>query len=215
MPPRDELISSYGPLVRSIADDIARKLGFQGDREDLVAAGFEGLLQAHARFDPDRGAKFSTYAHYRIRGAIVEQVRNSSRLPRSAHDLAKRLALAELVAEQAGEDRARSPGGDAADEAVATAIHDLLGQLTMSYVTAAVADQERGTTPEESVLSQLELARVRKVVAGLPEREQRVIRGVYFAEEPLDDIGAELGVSRGRVSQLHTQALDLLRKRLG
>lgn len=215
MPPRDELIESYGPLVRSIADDVARKLGFERDREDLVAAGFEGLLDAHARFDPAKGAKFSTFAHYRIHGAIVDQVRNSSRLPRSAQALAKRLALAGLVAEQAGEQRAQRPDADAAEDALADAIHDLLGQLTTSYVTAAVADEERGGTPEEAVLSQLERARVRKVVGGLPEREQRVIRGVYFAEEPLDDIGSELGVSRGRVSQLHSQALDLLRKRLG
>lgn len=84
----------------------------------------------------------------------------------------------------------------------------------MASIAVASADPERGGTPEEHLLSELERRRVRKAVSLLPPREARVVSAVYFEDLALDDLGRELSLSRSAVSRIHTKGLELLREKL-
>lgn len=192
----EELIAEHHKMVLGLAGRLRRELSLSGDLEDLIAFGFGGLLEAERRYDPSRGVRFRTFAYYRVRGAMLDGVRKMAYLPRRAHERLK--AEAERVP-------------TAAPTALDKAFTRMSANLTSaSPVQGSFAEE----SPESALLKNESIERLLGALARLPERERAVIRGHYFEGRPLDDLAAELGVSKSWASRIHTQALGALRAAL-
>jgi RNA polymerase sigma factor for flagellar operon FliA len=222
---RDQLILSYVYLVKYIAGRLA--IFFQGyyEQEDLISAGIPGLIDAIDRYNPDRGAKFETFATIKIRGAILDWVRSFSWAPRSVYSEARRVdeAIAQLEQELG-----RTP-----DDAEVAACLGLSAEQyshlleRIAPVTLLALDdirlQKNGAyEPDdphrdtEAVVEKLALEEMKQDLAAgisrLPEKEQLVISLYYYSGLTLKEIGKVLGVTESRVSQLHTKAVLRLRQ---
>ncbi|MFN9065764.1 MAG: sigma-70 family RNA polymerase sigma factor, partial [Bdellovibrionales bacterium] len=112
---KDELISEYSPLIKFIAQKIAVRLPSNIELDDLISAGVIGLMDAIEKYDPTRDNKFKTYAEFRVRGAILDELRSQDWVPRSIRDKAKILDKTMINLEQ---ELGRSPS----DEEVAKAL---------------------------------------------------------------------------------------------
>jgi len=210
----EEFVEEFRPLVASIAYKVRDQFDLNSDFDDLLAAGMAGLVEARRRFDPERGVQFNTFAYYRIRGAIIDEVRRSARVSRRAHALMKAAEAGDTIAEQVGESRSALPDA-AKKESAAAALQDTLGKLTAAYVISAVGpDEDAETSPEEDLLAEEQKARVREYIQHLPEREQKLIVGFYFEGRRFDHVAEELGISKSWASRLHSKALAQLKKAL-
>lgn len=200
------------PMVEQLARELRAEFGLRSELEDLVAFGHQGLLEASRRFDPSRGVELRTFAYYRVRGAILDGVRQMADLPRRAHEARRREAALGAVTERHATE---ADGAYAADAVVD--FYELVGDLCASYVVSAATPTSQSAaeeTPEAQLLGELDRARVRRAVGALGERERVVIHGMYFEDRPLAELGAELGVSRSVASRIHTHALGQLRRAL-
>ncbi|HTQ36243.1 MAG TPA: RNA polymerase sigma factor FliA [Steroidobacteraceae bacterium] len=216
----DELVMRHADLVKRIAYHLAGRLPSSVDVEDLIQAGMIGLLEAAAHYVADRGASFETYAGIRIRGAMIDALRQLDWAPRSVHRRAREVADAMRSVE-------RERGRAASDAEIAAAMnipleeyHGIVQdaaacQISSLEEVAGVAD-----IPGAECDPLLEAERgdlrtsVAAAIAALPERERLVMSLYYDDELNLKEIGAVLGVSESRACQLHGQALLRLRGRL-
>lgn len=203
-------------MVRKIALRVRAELDLTCELDDLIAFGFHGLLEARGRFDPTRGVQFGTFAHYRVRGAVLDGVRKMAYLPRRVHQKRRAAEAIDWELEARGEARAATPEAKADAEATLAAIDDVLGKISASFMLAAVGQDEGAApeSPEEQLIEASERERVRSALAVLPERERVVVQGMYFEGRNLDDIGAQLGISKSWACRIHTKALGLLREAL-
>lgn len=206
--------AAHDDLVRGIAVKLAAENGFEDEVDELVQWGAQGFLEAQTRFDESKGIPFEAFAYYRVRGAVLDGIRELSPFQRQGMAVARRAALTDAQLEDGLEERVASGDAEVDGLMLSRALDTLLSQLTIATVAAAAAAPERGSTPDEILLSDLERRRVRKAVGAIGGREARVLQGVYFEDLPLDELGTELGLSRSAVSRIHTKALDLLREKL-
>jgi len=189
-PTREEL-TLYMPLVHQVVTRILRKLPPNVLRDDLVAAGTIGLIDALRR-SADRSAGFDWYARIRIRGAVVDELRAQDWLSRRARNRASK-------AQAQGESGGTSfVGFDDLPEARALALAD-----------------ETVTGPHHAVEQRMQRQALERAVAELPEREASIVAWHYFEGVAFKDIAARLGVSEPRISQLHARAMGRLRELLG
>jgi RNA polymerase sigma factor for flagellar operon FliA len=180
-----------------------------------------GLAQAARSWDPARGASFERHAATRIRGALLDELRDADWASRSVRSRARRL-------QRAGEDltarlgRAPSPAELAAELGTdAQTVHQLLGDLhraTVLNYESIVADGEADDllpsgerAPDHVLVDRERRAYLSDAVLALPERLRAVVIGYFYQERPMLEIAAELGVTESRVSQLRAEALILLR----
>lgn len=226
MPVDDEatLVSRHAPLVKRIALHLSARLPPHVDLNDLIQSGMIGLLDAARHFQGDRGASFETYAGIRIRGAMIDELRQGDWAPRSVHRRMREVAEAIREIEQA-------TGREAQDTEIADrldlpmdAFQRLMQDATQCQVLSLDATSEEGDArfdvpdPQVSPLQSLEHVEFRQALAHeigeLPEREKLVLALYYDEQLNLKEIGAVLSVSESRVCQLHGQALLRLRSRL-
>jgi RNA polymerase sigma factor for flagellar operon FliA len=217
----NEFVRQYEPFVRGIAKHTSAQLEIDGVLEDLVAAGFEGLLEARARFDPARGVAFKSFAYYRVRGAVIDAIRQNAYLPRRAYARLKAAEALDLESEQNAEQRAVADAGAGAKardaEVSLRAIDGILGRVAAAYATAAGSEddpQPEPDDPERALLSRERKDRMRKVLDALPEPERTLIQGHYLQDRRFDEIAKELGLSKSWASRLHTRALERMRELL-
>ena len=208
-------------LVDAIAKKILRVIGPSLELDELRSYGREGLLDATRRFDPSRGVPFRGYASFRVRGAILDGVRSSSRLPRRTHERLKALGAAHLVSEGAAEDAfaPAAPGATPTDAERAIDEH-LAAMATAMAVgllsTTAFGDEgdripvAADAGPEEALGRAELLSVVEKALAELPENEATLVRRHYFEGERFDHVAKELGLSKSWASRLHTRAIQRL-----
>ncbi len=211
-----EFIEENEPLVRKLALRIRAQLELTTDLEDLIAYGFRGLVEARDRFDPSRGVQFATFAHYRVRGAILDGVRQMAYLPRRIHAQRKAAEAFDRAAESVAEQRAASPGERADMAATLEAMDDVLGRTSAAFVISVLGQSQEDAppAPDDEVSSSRERARVAAALDVLPERERALIEGYYFHDRTLEELGSEMGISKSWASRLHTRALGLLRDAL-
>lgn len=227
---KDQLIQEYAPLIRYIAQKIAVRLPSNIELDDLISAGVIGLMDAIDKYDPSRDNKFKTYAEFRIRGAILDELRAQDWVPRSIRDKAK---LLDRTMVQLEADLGRSP----TDEEIAKALnvsvdefHDLVNQVRPVSLLSIDDSQTFSNTDKKSILNllegsklnnpynQLNIKTIKEVVARaieeLPERQRLVLSLYYYEDLNLKEIGQVLRVTESRVSQLHAQAVQRLRAKL-
>jgi RNA polymerase sigma factor for flagellar operon FliA len=221
-------IDQYGPLVRRVAAQLIAKLPANVEFDDLVQAGMIGLFDALSRYQANQGAQFETFAMQRVRGAMLDELRGSDWLPRSVRRNQRTIEGAVRRLEQR---LRRSPSDTEIAAELGMPIgeyHLLLGEARGSQLIyldeLGGDDSEEGFLDRYSVAEETDsLARLRDerfradLMAGieaLPEREKQVMGMYYEQEMNLKEIGAVLGVTESRVSQLHSQAVARLRAKL-
>lgn len=204
----EAFIRQYNGFVRSVVLQTRRQIDVDVDLDDLLAYGFEGLLDARRRFEPERGVKFRSYAYYRVRGAVIDGIRAMMPMPRRAHDRMK----AAIALDSVGED-VQDAGAGTERPAVAEAVRQvdaILGSMAAAYCVASAADPDDVETPELAAVDKERRERTRAAIATLPEREAALIRGHYLEGRSFDSIAAELGLSKSWASRLHSRALKTL-----
>lgn len=217
-------------LVEHIVNRVAANLPATYSRDDLVQTGTLGLISATVRYDPSAGTAFSTFAGRRIEGAIIDLLRQADWAPRSVRALERRLVAAEQRADQAGaigpaqvaQRLARDLGVEPED------IERLRGDIDRARIEsldrpvsgedaavplASTVSNGRALT-EETVADQEMIGYLRDGVALLPERHRIVVVGYYYEGKSMTELGALLGVTQSRASQLKDEALTLLRNGL-
>jgi RNA polymerase sigma factor for flagellar operon FliA len=216
----DGLVVRHAELVKRIAYHLVGRLPASVEVDDLIQAGMIGLLEAAANFTADRGASFETYAGIRIRGAMIDALRQLDWTPRSVHRKAREVATAirEIEAEHGREARDAEIAGHmglsledyhkVVQDSASCHVSSLDEQPMASDVVDRCADPLRET---QDFAFRTALA---EAIAGLPERERLVMSLYYDDEMNLKEIGAVLEVSESRVCQLHGQALVRLKARL-
>ena len=223
---RDITLRRHLPLVRCIARALAAFKPPRVEFDDMLSWGVEGLLDAYERYRPERQVSFKTYAAFRIRGMILDRLREEDHLPRRVRDISTRCEkthtrLANLLQREPREDElAAALGMDLPTwHAFRGARHQ--GQL-VSIEELATAP-EGATGPSSNRLSGYEsdpcvaaitrerMTLVSKAVARLTTQEQTIMGLYYGLDRTMKDVGQAIGLSEARVSQLHAQGLARLR----
>jgi len=223
---RNGLVLKHYALVQRIARQIHSRLPNSVELDDLTSVGVVGLIESMARFNPERGVPFDTYARHRIRGAILDALRAVDWVPHSVRRKAQAI-------ERARRDL-RSTGGQLpSDKAIAARLgiglpeyrsllrDSEIRQLLSLDAPAAndnptpLIEQVSDDNDVEQMAAQLELhGQVVDAIGQLPEREAKAIRLYYLQEMPLKSVGVELGVTESRACQLCGQGIKRLRRRL-
>jgi RNA polymerase sigma factor for flagellar operon FliA len=216
---RDRLVEENLDLVRSIAGKLKRSLGRNLDLDELVAYGSKGLVEAASRFDSGKGVTFSTFAYYRIRGAMLDGLRTMGWYSRGdyARYRAEERANEYLHNLAERKDAAGAPAGQARDAATTLEeIAEILSGVATVHITsleAAAGVTDERLPPPDQQLERMHLhARARRALDKLPEKERRLLQLHYFEDRNLEVAGVELGLSKSWASRLHARAVDRLRK---
>ena len=224
---REEVLRRYLPLVRRVVQRIASRKPPHIELEDLVSWGIVGLLDAMDKYDPRKEALFSTYAQFRIRGAILDHLRSLDWIPRSVRQKA-------TVIEKACRQLEGRFGRPASEEEIAAhiglslrAYQEMVGKVgemslfSLEDVGFGAGDErllregvEGGDDPAAALLSGERVRLLAEAIKRLPEREQTVISLYYQEQLTMKEVGGVLGLTESRVSQIHSQAMVRLRLRL-
>jgi RNA polymerase sigma factor for flagellar operon FliA len=225
---RDQLITEYLPYVKRIVQRLAVHLPSTVDIDDLMNVGVIGLIQAVDRYDPRRDNKFMTYAIFRIKGAVLSELRARDFLSRSNRRKIRELESAYLRVQQ-------KLGREAEDNEVAKELGVNLEQIhrtkqmsSISFISLeelGVSSREEKekllsylVNKDDDALSMTKLKELKAALAGaideLPEKERLVISLYYLEELTMKETGKVLGITESRVSQIHSQAVMHLRTKL-
>lgn len=227
----EELIFEHLPLIKYLAGRFAGRLPASLDQEDLVVAGIIGLIEAAQRFDPSRNIQFKTFAEFRIRGAMLDELRNLDWVPRSVREKAAKLEKAMIELEN-------RLGRPAEDEEIAKelgisleAYYRLLEEVKgITFVDIEALKRKIEDLQEDDLVELLpdsgendpfdklglkELGEaLAQAISELPEKERLVITLYYYENLTMKEIGKVLGYTESRISQLHSKALLRLRAKL-
>lgn len=216
-----ELVRRGLDVVPGVVAAMTARFPRHVDRAELVRAGSLGVVEAACRYDPSRGVPFERYAAWRVRGAVLDAVRSADWTPRSVRAAARRIELVEgALTARFGRrptpaEIGRELGLDAAkvERIRATAAQGVVGHLDTDDGSAGPVDESQ---PEPTAaLERIELlGYLHDAIDSLSDRHRRVILGQFEEGRTTIDLAVELGVSRSRVSQLRTEALAELRRRI-
>ncbi len=227
---KDEIVIEYAPLVKYIAQKIASRLPSNIELDDLISCGVIGLMDAIKKFDPSRDNKFKTYAEFRIRGSVLDELRSQDWVPRSIREKAK------LVERTYAKLESRL-GRPATDEEMCKELkltqdefYDLLNKAKSvsllniddsttfnrgdKKLMAGLMENNRSNNPFSLVSYKNSRDKIKEGILSLPEKQRLVLSLYYYEDLNLKEIGQVLAVTESRVSQLHTQAIMKLRSKL-
>jgi len=221
---RETLIIENAHLIKYIAGRLSIYFGSNVEYDDLVSFGVFGLIDAIDKYDINKGVKFETYASLRIRGAIIDNIRELDWVPRSLRQKGKEL---EKVYSDLENELGRSPTDQEAADKMglnATEFHKFLNEASISTLVSLeevveqnneFGDDSRFEDSGENPAKQAEFSELRDILVHeidkLSEKEKTVISFYYFEELTLKEISAIMKVSESRISQLHTKAISKLR----
>tara|TARA_B100001964_G_scaffold213658_1_gene250692 strand:+ start:1035 stop:1793 length:759 start_codon:yes stop_codon:yes gene_type:complete len=221
---REEVIKQYSPMIKYVANRIAMRLPPHIEVDDLISVGVLGLIDAITKYDPTRGAKFKTYAEFRVRGAILDELRSMDWVPRSVRQKASNV---DSVVQKLQSKLGRPPE----DEEVAGEMGISLDQFfdtlnetkSMPVLSLEGLGIAKETGEQQSLLdclagkgdtdpqTQIRLNELKEIIAQaidtLPEQARLMISLYYYEELTMKEIGAVLDVTESRVSQIHSKAV--------
>jgi RNA polymerase sigma factor FliA len=214
-------IIEHMPLVGYIVHEIAARLPRHVDHGELHSAGYLGLVQAAKSFDPSHGVPFRRYANTRVRGAVMDELRNRSWASRSVRQLGRlrddavnhlasilgRMPEQAEIAAHLGVEVSELASLD--DSLHRTVVLSMDAAPSMDVLEPALPHDS--TTPETDLLQSEEHRYLHAAVESLPERLRVVVTMYYLQGKPMADIAAVLEVSESRVSQMRAQALELVK----
>jgi len=225
---QERLLLEHLPIVRFLARRIHERLPQHVDIEDLVSAGVVGLMDAFAKFDPNKKVQFRSYAQFRIRGAILDSLRTLDWSPRELRRKGRAVeeAIRVLTARMG-----RAPQETEVAVEMELSLENyqqLLGDL--KGLEIGTLHMERNEDSGEEELAYIPgrpdedplfrclrgelVERLSEAITGLPDRERLVMTLYYYEEMTMREIGLALGVVESRVSQLHASAVVHLRAAL-
>ena len=223
---RNPLVVAYMPLVRSIAEEIAQRLPRSIDPEDLVSAGTFGLVQSIESFDPGRGTKFETYCRRRIRGAIIDDLRNQDVLSREARVRANRVAAeTQRLLQELGREPNLAELAEALEMEPAQVESIVQRATTRKILSLDSVQRDPLHAGDDGVVSDdlvddehepFDLAvkkdLLERIGGSLTEVEREILLRRYGEALTMRDIGRHLGVSESRVCQVHSGLLAKLQR---
>lgn len=219
----ENLLRRFFPLVKRIAYRMARRLPAHVELDDLVSAGVIGLMEAAERFDPKRGAHFQAFAEFRIRGAIIDDLRTRDTLSRDMRKFSNKLREATRKLES---ELGRTPDQDELAETLGLKVDELHRQQSNLSGSSVIGfddvgpdfleytSDDRSPDPFEVTSHREALASLISGIDDLPERMQQVISLYYCESMTLREISQILGLTESRICQIHGEATIRLRKSL-
>ncbi|MFP3868881.1 MAG: FliA/WhiG family RNA polymerase sigma factor [Desulfobacteraceae bacterium] len=228
---QERIVAQYVPLIKYIASRIALRLPPHISMDDLISSGMMGLLDAIHKFDPQRNIDFKTYAEFRIKGAILDELRSLDWIPRSVRKKSN-------MVEQAYANLQKELGRPAEAEEVAAslgltleAFYHLLDETkTVSVVDIdtvwsgfpelledeiyEILQDENSRDPFISVYFSELREEIIRAIDSLPDKEKLLISLYYYEELTMKEIGEIMGYTESRISQKHSQAIARLRSKL-
>ncbi|MEQ8253508.1 MAG: FliA/WhiG family RNA polymerase sigma factor [Smithellaceae bacterium] len=224
---REKLIMQYAPLVKNIVGRLAAKLPIDSaDKEDLVNVGIMGLMSALEKYDTTRNVQFETYASFRIRGAVLDELRAKDWVPRATRSKDNKLENAMVVLEKK---LGRAPTEDEIaqqlnipleeyfkllDEARCISListEDLPPDYLERYSREDIVEEISAGNPLNLLVNMEIKDKLKKAVDKLPEKERLVLSLYYFEEMTMKETGRVMSLTESRVCQLHAQAVLRLR----
>lgn len=225
---REQIIVEYVPLVKLVAGRLNMYLGYTVEYDDLVGYGVFGLIDAIDKFDYGKGIKFETYASLRIRGAILDQIRKMDWIPRSVRQKQKQIENVIVNLE-------KEKGTNLKDQDIADALGISLdeyrsweGLTNISNIASLDEFMEQGSEggvkefrntaylePEQAIDREEMKKMLAEALDILTEKEKKVILLYYYEDLTLKEVAMVLEVSESRISQLHSKALEKMKKYLG
>lgn len=225
---REQIIVEYVPLVKLVAGRLNMYLGYTVEYDDLVSYGVFGLIDAIDKFDFDKNIKFETYASLRIRGSILDQIRKMDWIPRSVRQKQKQIEAAIVSLE-------KEKGVNVTDQDIADKLgisvdeyRNWEGQTNISNIASLDEFMEQGTDgsvkefrnttyiePEASIDNDEVKKMIMDALELLTEKEKKVVMLYYYEDLTLKEVAKVLEVSESRISQLHSKALEKMKKNLG
>jgi RNA polymerase sigma factor for flagellar operon FliA len=215
-----ELIQSHMPLVGHLVRELAGRLPSHVNRDDLSSAGLAALVTAARAYDPSREVPFARFAALRIRGALLDELRDLDWASRAVRHRARRIdgARQQLTALLG-----RNPTAAELAEALGVAVEEIdtveddvhrAVVLSLQGFAAGTAENmvtERTAGPEDLLLQREQIGYLYNAIEALPERLRLVVTRYFLEERPMSEIAEELSVTESRISQLRAEALSLLR----
>ena len=228
---REAVIKEYAPMVKYVANRIAMRLPPHVEVDDLISVGVLGLIDAIDKYDSTRGAKFKTYAEFRVRGAILDELRSMDWVPRSVRQKASSM---DGVVQKLQNKLGRRPEDDEIAEAMGVSLDELFTTLNETKSMPILSLEDLGIAKEsgeqQSLLdclagkndvdpqTHIRLVELKEIISKtidtLPEKERLMISLYYYEELTMKEIGGVLGITESRVSQIHSKAVFRLRNKL-
>ena len=224
---REELIMKYAPLVKNIVGRLAAKLPIDlADKEDLVNVGIMGLMSALEKFDKTRNVQFETYASFRIRGAVLDELRAKDWVPRATRSKDNKLENAMGVLKKK---LGRAPSEDEIAEQLDISLEeyfklldeaksiplisteDLPPDYLERYSREDVLEEISAGNPLNLLVNMETKDKLKNAIDQLPEKERLVLSLYYYEELTMKEAGRVMDLTESRVCQLHAQAVLRLR----
>jgi RNA polymerase sigma factor for flagellar operon FliA len=224
MSDKQHLVTENLSFVKAMATRIKEQLPREIELDDLIAYGIQGLLEAAERYDPRHGVSFTTFAYYRVRGAMFDGLRRMGWLPRAEYT---RVRFEERAAAYLQNLSDREAGATQLDRDSAPGTFDLehelrylaeaLGGVAAIFITSLEAKDldEPTTAPPQQHIERRERSRtLRRAIESLPDKERKLLELYYYEDRSLAEAGAALGLSKSWSSRLHARAITLLKAAL-
>jgi RNA polymerase sigma factor FliA len=228
--PRDTLIMQNMPMVKYLVGRIVPQLPPHLDPKDLTSAAVIGLINAADRFDPARGVLFKTFAEQHVRGAIIDELRSYDILSRSMREKYKRLEREVTTLEHT---LGRNPSSDEVAEALSISLDEYFELLDDVHVLTFISlddswededgnslclsdvlSEEKEKNPQHQAIRLQLTEALGDAIETLPEKERLAVTLYYHEGMNLKEIGATLGLTESRISQLLSQAMIRLKGKL-
>jgi len=221
-------------LIKYIASRLALRLPSHISLEDLISSGIIGLIDAVQKFDPSKNINFKTYAEFRIKGAMLDELRSLDWIPRSVR---KKTHLIENAYAQLQRSWGRPAEAEEVAEFLGLRLEEFFQLLDETKAVSVVALEEGRKTggghvgfPEPELLESIQDDNARdsllathfselqgimmQAIEALPDKEKLLISLYYYEELTMKEIGQIMGYTESRISQLHTQAMYRLKHKL-
>lgn len=228
---REQVIIQYSPMIKYVANRIAMRLPPHIEVDDLISVGVLGLMDAITKYDSSRGAKFKTYAEFRVRGAILDELRSMDWVPRSIRQKASQV---DKVVQGLQAKLRRTPEDEEVAQEMGLSLDQFHETLNETKSIPIFSLEDLGIAKEsgdqQSLLdclagkadadpqTQVRLVELKEIIAkaidALPEKERLMVSLYYYEELTMKEIGAVLDITESRVSQIHSKAVYRLRTKL-